>query len=163
MYTYIFLDTFMKNFIYINLFIAFIFTSLTFAQDNNVEEVIVTATKKEKTLQEVPVAVSVVTSDEIEKATIIDTFDLKSIIPSLDTRQYQSSTNATFFIRGFGNGSNNPGVEPSVALFVDGVYRSKTQSQIADFPMLERVEVLRGSKNFYSFKHRKIGYLRLCF
>ena len=127
----------MKNSIYINLSIAFIFTSTTFAQDNIVEEVIVTATKKEKTLQEVPVAVSVVTSDEIEKATIIDTFDLKSIIPSLDTRQYQSSTNATFFIRGFGNGSNNPGIEPSVALFVDGVYRSKTQSQIAIFLCLK--------------------------
>ena len=44
-----------------------------------VEEVIVTVTKVEKTLQEVPVAVSVVTSDEIEKATIIDTFDLKNV------------------------------------------------------------------------------------
>ena len=66
----------MKKSIYINLSIAFIFTSIIFAQDNIVEEVIVTATKKEKTLQEVPVAVSVVTSDEIEKATIIDAFDL---------------------------------------------------------------------------------------
>ena len=151
----------MKNFIYINLSIALILTSITFAQDNIVEEVIVTATKTEKTLQEVPVAVSVITSDEIEKATIIDTFDLKSIIPSLDTRQYQSSTNATFFIRGFGNGSNNPGIEPSVALFVDGVYRSKTQSQIADLPMLERVEVLRGPQSTLFGKNASAGVINI--
>ena len=151
----------MKNFIYINLSIALIFTSITFAQDNIVEEVIVTATKTEKTLQEVPVAVYVITSDELEKATIIDTFDLKSIIPSLDTRQYQSYTNATFFIRGFGNGSNNPGIEPSVALFVDGVYRSKTQSQIADLPMLERVEVLRGPQSTLFGKNASAGVINI--
>ena len=109
----------------------------------SVEEIIVTATKTEKTLQEVPVAVSVVNADTIEKAGITDMFDLKSVVPSLETRQYQSSTNATFFIRGFGNGSNNPGVEPSVALFIDGVYRSSMQSQISDLPLLERIEVLR--------------------
>ena len=151
----------MKNNFYINLSIIFIFTTISFAQDNIVEEVIVTATKSEKTLQEVPVAVSVVTADVIEKATIIDTFDLKSVIPSLDTRQYQSSTNATFFIRGFGNGSNNPGVEPSVALFVDGVYRSKTQSQIADLPMLERVEVLRGPQSTLFGKNASAGVINI--
>ena len=77
------------------------------AQSNNVEEVVVTATKTERTLQEVPVAVSVVTADTIEKANIVDLMDLKAVVPSLDARQYQSTTNATFFIRGFGNGSNN--------------------------------------------------------
>jgi Outer membrane cobalamin receptor protein len=58
-----------------------IFTSLPLtSQDNSVEEVIVTATKTERTLQEVPVAVSVVTADTIEKANIMDVFDLKSVI-----------------------------------------------------------------------------------
>ena len=128
----------MKNF-FLTLTLFLLTPSYIFSQES-VEEIIVTATKTEKTLQEVPVAVSVVTSDTIEKASIIDIFDLKSVIPSLDTRQYQSTINSTFFIRGFGNGSNNPGIEPSVAVFVDGVYRSKTQSQIADLPMLERIE-----------------------
>ena len=114
------------------------------AQSNNVEEVVVTATKTERTLQEVPVAVSVVTADTIEKANIVDLMDLKAVVPSLDARQYQSTTNATFFIRGFGNGSNNPGIEPSVAVFVDGAYRSKIQGQISDLPLVERIEILRG-------------------
>ena len=114
----------------------FLLTPSYIFSQQSVEEIIVTATKTEKTLQEVPVAVSVVTSDTIEKASILDIFDLKSVIPSLDTRQYQSTINSTFFIRGFGNGSNNPGIEPSVAVFVDGVYRSKTQSQISDLSLI---------------------------
>ena len=109
-----------------NKFLSYAFISLLIIQAGllsaqAVEEVIVTATKTERTLQEVPVAVSVVTADTIEKANVVDLLDLKAVVPSLDARQYQSTTNATFFIRGFGNGSNNPGVEPSVAVFVDGV------------------------------------------
>ena len=131
----------MKN----SIFTLTVLLSMSLVLDaQDVEEVIVTATKTEKTLQEVPIAVSVVTADVIEKANVVDIFDLKSVVPSLDTRQYQSSVNTTFFIRGFGNGSNNPGIEPSVAVFIDGVYRSKTQSQISDLPMVERIEVLRG-------------------
>jgi len=82
-----------------------------FAQEN-VEEVIVTATKTEKTLQEVPVAVSVVTADTIEKANITDIYDLRSIVPSLDSRRFTTPTEATYVIRGFGNGSYNPGMNP---------------------------------------------------
>ena len=131
------------------------------AQSNDVEEIVVTATKIERTLQEVPVAVSVVTADTIEKANIVDLLDLKAVVPSLDARQYQSTTNATFFIRGFGNGSNNPGVEPSVAVFVDGVYRSKIQGQISDLPMLERIEVLRGPQSTLFGKNASAGVVNI--
>ena len=55
------------------------------AQSNDVEEIVVTATKTERTLQEVPVAVSVVTADTIEKANIVDLLDLKAVVPSLDS------------------------------------------------------------------------------
>ncbi|MFL2722301.1 MAG: TonB-dependent receptor [Gammaproteobacteria bacterium] len=151
----------MKNCIYINLSIALIFTSITFAQDNIVEEVIVTATKTEKTLQEVPVAVSVVTSDEIEKANITDIYDLRSIVPSLDTRRYTTATEAVYFIRGFGNGSYNPGIEPSVAVFIDGVYRSSMQAQIADLPAIERIEVLRGPQSTLFGKNATAGVINV--
>tara|TARA_B100001250_G_scaffold345843_1_gene315430 strand:- start:75 stop:2372 length:2298 start_codon:yes stop_codon:yes gene_type:complete len=107
------------------------------------------------------VAVSVVTSETIEKANVMDMFDLKSVVPSLDARQYQSTINATFFIRGFGNGSNNPGIEPSVAVFVDGVYRSKTQSQITDLPMVERIEILRGPQSTLFGKNASAGVINI--
>ena len=126
-----------------------------------VEEIIVTATKVEKTLQEVPVSVSVVTADTVEKANILDIFDLKAVVPSLDTRQYQSSVNSTFFIRGFGNGANNPGIEPSVAVFIDGVYRSRIQSQISDLPMIERIEVLRGPQSSLFGKNASAGVVNI--
>ena len=53
----------------------------TYINAQNVEEVIVTATKTERTLQEVPVAVSVVTADTIEKANVVDLLDLKAVVP----------------------------------------------------------------------------------
>ena len=146
--------------LFLTLVLLFNFNNVN-SQENSVEEVIVTATKTEKTLQEVPVAVSVVTSETIDKANVMDIFDLKSVVPSLDARQYQSTINSTFFIRGFGNGSNNPGIEPSVAVFVDGVYRSKTQSQISDLPMVERIEILRGPQSTLFGKNASAGVINI--
>ena len=152
----------MEKYRYIlSLCFIFIFSINTLAQSGEIEEIITTATKTEKTLQEVPVAVSVISADEIDKANVIDAFDLMQVVPSLDTRQYQSSKNAAFFIRGFGNGSNNNGVEPSVALFVDGVYRSKMQSRISDLPMVERVEVLRGPQSTLFGKNASAGVINI--
>ncbi len=151
----------MKKLTFLLSLLIIISTNNLLSQDDAVEEVIVTATKTERTLQEVPVAVSVVTSETIEKASVMDLFDLKAVVPSLDSRQYQSTINATFFIRGFGNGSNNPGIEPSVAVFVDGVYRSKTQSQISDLPMVERIEVLRGPQSTLFGKNASAGVINI--
>ena len=151
----------MKKLTFLLSLLMIVSTNNLLSQDDAVEEVIVTATKTERTLQEVPVAVSVVTSETIEKANVMDLFDLKAVVPSLDSRQYQSTINATFFIRGFGNGSNNPGIEPSVAVFVDGVYRSKTQSQISDLPMVERIEILRGPQSTLFGKNASAGVINI--
>jgi iron complex outermembrane receptor protein len=91
------------------------------------QTVTITATKREQTLQDVPVAVSVVDSSVIEQAEIVDLNDLQSIVPSLRIGQFQSSANTNFIIRGFGNGDNNAGIEPSVGVFIDGVYRSRVR------------------------------------
>ena len=142
--------------------LSFIFLmSANLFSQQTVEEVIVTATKTEKTLQEVPVAVSVVTADTIEKANITDIYDLRSIVPSLDSRRFTTSTEATYVIRGFGNGSFNPGIEPSVAVFIDGVYRSSMQAQIADLPAIERIEVLRGPQSTLFGKNATAGVINV--
>ncbi len=88
--------------------------------------ILVTATKRETTLQDAPVAVSVTTAETIERAQIRDLRDLQTVVPSLSVGQRQSAANTNFFIRGFGNGANNAGIEPSVGVFVDNVYRSRT-------------------------------------
>jgi len=111
------------------------------------EEIIVTATKRAQTLQDVPVAVSVTPVETINKASIKDITDLASIIPSLRVTTLQTSTQTNFVIRGFGNGANNPGIEPSVGVFIDGVYRSRSAGSIGDLVDIERVEVLRGPQS----------------
>ena len=141
--------------------LVIIFSTINLYAQQNVEEIIVTATKTEKTLQEVPVAVSVVTADTIEKANITDIYDLRSIVPALDSRRFTTPTEATYVIRGFGNGSYNPGIEPSVAVFIDGVYRSSMQAQIADLPAIERIEVLRGPQSTLFGKNATAGVINV--
>ena len=137
------------------------------AQDGAEEEakrlntVTITATKREQTLQDVPVAVSVVESATIEKAEIQDLGDLQSIVPSLTVGQLQSSANTNFIIRGFGNGANNAGIEPSVGVFIDGVYRSRSAAQITDLPNLQRVEVLRGPQSTLFGKNASAGVISI--
>ena len=132
------------------------FSMAAFAQDT-IEEIFVTATKREQTLQEVPVAVTVIQSADIEKANIQDMIDLQSLTPSLRVEQIQRTTETAFFIRGFGNGSGNIGLEPSVGVFIDGVYRSRSAAQLSDLPNLERVEVLRGPQSTLFGKNASAG------
>jgi iron complex outermembrane recepter protein len=129
------------------------------AVDGN--EIVVTATKREQTLQEVPVAVSVTTAETIERAQIRDLKDLTSVVPSLRVNTLQSSANTNFIIRGFGNGANNAGIEPSVGVFIDGVYRSRSAAQIADLPDVQRVEVLRGPQSTLFGKNASAGVVSM--
>jgi outer membrane receptor protein involved in Fe transport len=132
------------------------------AQDSNSgNQILVTATKREKTLQDVPVAVTVTTADTIEKGQIRDLRDLQTVVPSLSVGQRQSSAQTNFFIRGFGNGANNPGIEPSVGVFVDNVYRSRTASQIMDLPDVQRIEVLRGPQSTLFGKNASAGVISI--
>ncbi|MAR33222.1 MAG: TonB-dependent receptor, partial [Porticoccaceae bacterium] len=108
-----------------------------------IEEIIVTANKREQTLQEVPIALSVISAEEITNANITNIFELQYEIPGFEARQYQNLGDAAYFIRGFGNGSNNPGVEPTVVVYIDGVPRVRMMSQISDLPNIERVEILK--------------------
>ena len=136
--------------------------SPVFAQTENVlEEVIVMAQKREQTLQEVPIAVSVIDAAVLEQAQITDIMQLQSLVPSLRVSQLQSSGNTNFIIRGFGNGANNPGIEPSVGVFVDGVYRSRSAAALADLPDLERIEVLRGPQSTLFGKNASAGVINI--
>lgn len=146
--------------------LALIATSIAmpvFAQEQSdvaiFEEILVTATKREQTLQETPVAVSVVTADVMKDSQVMDVKDLQFLVPSLRISQLQTSGNTNFIIRGFGNAANNAGIEPSVAVFIDGVYRSRTSAALADYPNLERIEVLRGPQSTLFGKNASAGVI----
>ena len=145
--------------------IATIIAMPVFAQEQSdvaiFEEILVTATKREQTLQEVPVAVSVVSADVMNEAQVLDIKDLQFLVPSLRVSTLQTSANTTFLIRGFGNGANNVGVEPSVGVFVDGVYRSRTAASIADLPNLERIEVIKGPQSTLFGKNASAGVINV--
>ena len=127
----------------------------------NSNVIIVTATKREQTLQETPVAVSVTSSEAIEQAQIRDVADLATLVPSLRVSQNQSSFATSYSVRGFGTDGNNIGLEPSVAMFVDGVYRSRAVSQISDLPDIQRVEVLRGPQSTLFGKNASAGVISI--
>lgn len=124
-----------------------------------VEIITVTAQKREQTLQEVPVAVTAVTGAVLEQAQIRDVSSLQSLVPSLSVATAASSTNTGFNIRGVGSSTFNFGLEPSVAVFVDGVYRARNGASINDFLGLERVEVLRGPQSTLFGKNTSAGVI----
>jgi iron complex outermembrane recepter protein len=125
------------------------------------EEIIVTASKREQTLQDTPISVAVASKQQIEQSQIRDLIDLQTLVPSLKVGQLQSSANTNFVIRGFGNGANNAGIEPSVGVFIDGVYRSRSAAQIGDLPNINRVEVLRGPQSTLFGKNASAGIISI--
>ncbi len=134
-------------------------TGLAHAQQPDV--ITVTAQKREQTLQEVPIAVSVVQAETIQNAQIIDALDLQSVVPALRVSQLERSSNTTFIIRGQGNGANNPGIEPSVAVYIDGVFRPRAGSVLSDLMGIERVEVLRGPQSTLFGKNATAGVVSI--
>lgn len=118
-----------------------------FAQDDAdvSEEIVVTATGRAAAIQDVPLAVTAVGGDTLENTGANDLRDVTQVAPSLSMGTGQSnSSGTTARIRGIGTGSDNPGFEAAVGIFIDGVYRARAGAALADLPELERVEVLRG-------------------
>ena len=121
--------------------------------------IIVTASKRETTLQETPISVSVTTGETLERAEIRDLIDLQTVAPSLRVSQLQNAASTTFIIRGFGNGANNFGIEPSVGVFIDNVFRSRSAGQIADIANVSRIEVLNGPQSTLFGKNASAGVI----
>lgn len=129
------------------------------ASDGDFEKIMITASKRQTGLQETPIAVSVTSSETIDQANVLDIQDLQTLVPTLRVTPLQRSTNTNFAIRGFGNGTNNTGIEPSVGVFIDGVYRSRAAAQIGDLPRLQQIEVLSGPQSTLFGKNASAGVI----
>ena len=133
--------------------ITFAFTSTgIYAQE--LEEIIVTAQKRELSLQDTPVSVSVISGDKIEKASIHDFKTLSTYIPNFSVSENAISTIAS--MRGVGIGANQS-FENSVGLFVDGVHLAKGRQYRTGLFDIERVEVLRGPQGTLFGKNTLAG------
>ena len=105
-------------------------------------EIVVTAQKRAQSLSDVSLSVSAVSSDELANSNTSGIESLQNLVPSIS---FGNDFNfAKLFIRGIGLSSSLPGVDPSVALHVDGAVVSLAQAQLGSMFDLERVEVLRG-------------------
>jgi len=124
-----------------------------------VDEIVVTATKRTSTLQDTPIAMSAVTAESLNEAQMRDVKDLQSLVPSLTVPQFANPSAAIITIRGIGTSGFNAGLEPSVGVFVDGVYRSRAGSALNDFIAVERVEVLRGPQSSIYGKNTPAGVI----
>ena len=125
------------------------------------DDIVVTATKRDETLRQVPLSVSVTSAETIARAHIVDLIDLQSVVPSLKVQQFNAVGQTNFLIRGFGNGNGNDGIESSVGVFVDGVYRTRTSAAIDDLPEVERIEVLRGPQSTLFGKNVSAGAISI--
>ena len=126
----------MFNLRYFPLIISLSFTAPSYADD--VEEIVVTALKRSTTVVDTPVAITAISSTEIEDKGITSMHDLKHLVPSMNFTQVLGAQNIT--IRGIGQFNGNPGVSVST----DGIFQSRAHSSQLGEMDLERVEVLRG-------------------
>lgn len=110
--------------------------------ESGIADIVVTATRREARLQDVPVAVSAVTSDSLTSSGVANVRDLTFAVPGLNGAR----TYAVFQpnIRGVGTTGISPGDEANVATYVDGIYQPNAVGNIVDFGEVDRIEVLRG-------------------
>ncbi|MBP1685900.1 MAG: TonB-dependent receptor, partial [Deltaproteobacteria bacterium] len=110
-----------------------------------VEEITVTAEKREESIQETPISVTALTGASLEAKGVTNVVDLATIVPNMRvTDSPGSPSTTTISIRGLGQGNIDPSFSPKVGLYVDGVYISQLKGSNLDLEDLERVEVLRG-------------------
>ncbi|MFZ5669453.1 MAG: TonB-dependent receptor [Pseudomonadota bacterium] len=134
-----------------------------FAQESGlaVEEIVVTAQKREQALQDVPMAVSAVAGETLQDAGVTSVQGLTSLVPSLSATQSNQPVHQSYRIRGIGSDPNTPTFEPDVALFIDGVYMPRTGLGVDDLVDLERVEVLKGPQSTLYGKNATAGVVNI--
>lgn len=119
-----------------------------FAQGQGLDEMVVTARRREETLEATPISITAFTAEGLERRAINDLSEIASFAPNLnfDTNVpfSGSNVNAAVFIRGIGQNDIQLAVDPGVGVYVDGVYLSRSVGQTLELIDIERVEVLRG-------------------
>jgi len=124
-------------------------------------EIIVTAQGRAQQLADVPVAISVVTSDSLLNSGASDIRQLNQLAPSLLVSSTGSEANGSARIRGIGTVGDNPGLESSVAVFIDGVYRSRSGIGLNELGEIDRVEVLRGPQGTLGGRNSTAGLISI--
>jgi outer membrane receptor protein involved in Fe transport len=125
-------------------------------------EIIVTATRRSMSLSDVPIAVSAISADTMRNSGVSDIRGLNQLSPSLLVSSSQSeAAGGVARIRGVGTVGDNPGLESSVATFVDGVYRNRSSVALTELGAIERIEVLRGPQGTLFGRNASAGLINV--
>ncbi len=124
-------------------------------------DVVVTATRRSERLSNVPIAVSAVSQASLQNSGATDIRQLQQLAPSLNVSSTGNEANAAARIRGIGTVGDNPGLESSVAVFIDGVYRSRTGAGLNDIGEVDRIEVLRGPQGTLFGRNASAGLINV--
>ncbi|OAN67122.1 TonB-dependent receptor [Sphingomonas sp. TDK1] len=127
----------------------------------NTADIVVTATRRSERLSSVPIAVSAFGQAALQNSGATDIRQMTQIAPSLLVSSTGSEANAAARVRGIGTVGDNPGLESSVAVFIDGIYRSRTGSGLNDMGEIERIEVLRGPQGTLSGRNSSAGAISI--
>ena len=121
----------------------------------------VTAQKREEALQDVPVTVTVLDEQLLQDTGVRDIKDLQILVPGLTVTSTQNDAITTARIRGIGTVGDNVGLESSVGVVIDGVYRPRNSVGFGDLGQLERIEVLKGPQGTVFGKNTSAGVINV--
>lgn len=113
------------------------------AQGTTLEEIVVTAQRREQALQDVPISLQVVGTDLLDDTAAEDLGDLNGFVPGLLVSS-DSPTQPRYQIRGIQTGDFGVGTDPAVGVYVDGIYAARSGASMLAFNDIERIEVLKG-------------------
>ncbi|NJD30318.1 MAG: TonB-dependent receptor [Gammaproteobacteria bacterium] len=131
------------------------------ANPEGLEEIVVTAQKREQNLQEVPIAVSVVNGSLLDAVGGFNTESLKRLVPALNIRKTNTAINQALFLRGVGTINFAIAAQPSVAFVLDGVVMASSGEAFGDLYDVDRVEVLAGPQGTLYGKNASAGVVNV--
>ena len=129
--------------------------------ENGIEIISVTAQKRVERLSEVPIAVSVLSSQQIDASFSNNFEDLQNLVPSVSFKKGTTSRNSAITIRGIGTISFSIAAEPSVSTVIDGVVLSRSGQTFSEMYDVERIEVLRGPQGTLFGKNASAGVVNI--
>lgn len=130
------------------------------AASAQIEEIIVTAQKRAESIQDVPISITAFSGDFLEENNVRDLQGLSNYTANFQITSSGAPSNTTFSIRGVGSTGNNA-IEPSVGVFVDGIYYPRAGSILGSLADIQTVEVLRGPQGTLFGRNTPVGALNI--
>ncbi len=124
-------------------------------------EIIVTAQKREQNIQDVPISVIALSAQQLKDGGVTDIKNLQALTPGLTVTSTTSENVTTARIRGIGTVGDNPGLESSVGVVIDGVYRPRNGVGFGDLGEIQQIEILEGPQGELFGKNNDAGVINI--